>query len=355
MAHDNLNRREILKRGGAAVTAGFLAGCSGGQGGGGETPTIRYSLVSGTETIDVTGMFYQSETIREDVLENVGESYELEIQQAQGTPGVVTALGSDEADAGVLAYSSLANAVANDAISGGASVVAPYKWQTETTPDGIYARADTDIETGADLEGKEIAVPAVGTASDLLLRAALANTAGLDPENDVTIREVSFGAMPAALEEDRVQAASMIQPFIYLMGDSINRVFEPTAGIGTHLVVFAGARNDFAEANSEAMRGWLEDLWTGVQWWTDDANREEAVDIATDVIGLDRPVMDALVQTDRGYYQGEDGFGIAPPCLQRGFDVMEEIGFLDESLTASDHLDNSYLPEEAQTVSVNCE
>jgi len=179
VTHSRPNRRQILKRGGAAITAGFLAGCSGGGGGGGgETPTIRYSLVSGTETIDVTGMFYQSDRIREDVLENVGDSYEIEIKQAQGTPGVVTALGSDEADAGVLAYSSLANAITNDAISGGASVVAPYKWQTETTPDGIYARADTDIETGEDLEGKAIAVPAVGTASDLLLRAALANTAG---------------------------------------------------------------------------------------------------------------------------------------------------------------------------------
>lgn len=353
MARQRLSRRKLLQTSGAAIATGVLAGCSGGQGGG-ETPTIRYSLVSGTETIDVTGMFYQSDTIREDVLENVGDSYEIEIVNAQGTPGVVTAMGSDESDAGVLAYSSLANASVNDAIPGGASVVAPYKWQTERTPDGIYARADTDIETGADLEGKSIAVPAVGTASDLLLRAALANVSGLDPENDVTIREVSFGAMPSALEEDRVQAASMIQPFIYLMGDSIRRVYEPTAGIGTHLVVFAAVKNDFADANSEAVRGWLEDLWTGVQWWTDESNRESAVDIATEVIGLDRPVLDALVQTDQGYYQGEDGFGVDPACLQRGFDVMQQIGFLDEQLSAADHLDNSYLPDAANTVSVDC-
>lgn len=353
MAQTRLSRRDALKLSGTAVATGVLAGCSSDQGGG-ETPTIRYSLVSGTETIDVTGMFYQSETMREDVLENVGDSYELEIINAQGTPGVVSAMGADESDAGVLAYSSLANAIENDTIPNGASVVAPYKWQTERTPDGVYARADTGIESGEDLEGTEIAVPAVGTASDLLLRAALANTAGLDPEEDVTIREVQFGAMPSALEEDRVQAASMIQPFIYLMGDSIRPVFEPTSGFGRHLVVFAAAKNDFAEVNGDAMRGWIEDLWTGLQWWTDDANREQAVDIATEVIGLDREVMDALVQTDRGYYQGEDGLGIDSACLQTGFDVMQDIGFLEESLTAEDHLDNSFLPDEASTVSVNC-
>jgi len=351
MVERKLPRRTVLKTSGAAVTAGILAGCSRNSA---EEGTIRYGLVSGTETIDITGMFYQSDTIREDVLENVGESYELQIEQAQGTPGVVRGFGAEEFDAGVLAYSSLANAVVNGTVDEGVSVVAPYKWQTDRTPDGIYARADTDIETGQDLEGATIAVPAVGTASDLLLRAGLADV-GLDPENDVSIQELQFGAMPAALRDDQVQAASMIQPFIYTMGDEIRRVLPPTAGFSDHLVVFGSVRNGFLIDNEQIVQDWLEDLWTGIQWWTDPENRNQAVDIATEVLGLDRPILDALVQTDAGYYQGDDGFGMADSCLQRGFDVMQSLGFIEQELTASEYIDDSILPPDAQTMSVECQ
>jgi len=369
-------RRQILRTSGVALAAGGLAGCVGNQNGGdgddggdggdgtetetegdggdgGETPTIRYSYVSGSELIDNVAMFHQSEHIRENVLENVGDSYEIDMQSAQGTPVVVSSLGAQEADAGILAYSSLANAAINETIPSGGNVVAPFKWQTSRTPDGVYARADSDIESGEDLEGASIAVPAIGSASDLGMRAALASV-GLDPEQDVDIREVSFGAMPTALRENRVQAAGMIQPFIYIMGDEIERVFEPTAGVGEHLVVFATVRNQFANDNPEAVRGWLEDFWLGLQWWTNPDNREQAVDIATEVIDVDRSLMDALVQTDRGYYQGEDGLGIGEACLQNPFDMMNDIGFIDADLSASDFVDNSYLPDDATDESVDC-
>lgn len=366
MPRDSWQRRKILQTSGAALATGGLAACLGNEGDGGDTDTgtgedggggeaarIRYAYVSGSELIDNVAMFHQSDYIRNNVMKNLGDSYEVELKKAQGTPVVVSTLGSKGADAGILAYSSLANAAINETIPSGGKVVAPFKWQQSTTPDGVYARTDSDIESGEDLKGKSIAVPAIGSASDLGMRAAL-STVGLDPEKDVDIREVSFGAMPTALKENRVQAAGMIQPFIYTMGDKIKRVFEPTAGVGTHLVVFATVRNQFANDNPEAVRGWLEDFWLGLQWWTNPDNRKKAVDIATEVIGVDRPLMDALVQTDRGYYQGEDGLGIGETCLQNPFDMMNDIGFIDADLSASDYVDNSYLPEEAKNVSVSC-
>lgn len=219
MPENQWQRRRILKTSGSALVAGGLVGCmgddgggdgsggdgGGGDGGGGETSIIRYSFVSGSELIDNTGMFYQSEFIRENVLKNVGDAYEIEMNTAQGTPVVVSSLGAQEADAGTLAYSSLANASINETISGGSTVVAPYKWQTDRTSDGVYAHVDADIPSEEDLEGASIAVPAIGSASDLGMRAALASV-GLDPEEDVDIREIEFGAMPTALEEGRVQA-----------------------------------------------------------------------------------------------------------------------------------------------------
>jgi NitT/TauT family transport system substrate-binding protein len=369
---------------GAALAAGGVAGCLGdtsgdggdtegsggteggsdtggngssteGDGGGssGDTPTLRYSYVGGSELIDNVAMFHQSEFMRENILQNVGDAYEMELKTAQGTPVVVSTLAAQEADAGILAYSSLANAAINDTIPGGGRVIAPFKWQTDRTPDGVYALADSAIETGQDLKGQSIAVPAIGSASDLGARAALVSI-GLDPQEDVELREISFGAMPAALEEGRVQAAGMIQPFIYMMGDKIERLFPPTAGVGQHLVVFATVRSRFADQNPEVVRGLLNDLWLGLQWWTADENREKAVDIATNVIGLDESTMDALVQTDNGYYQGNNGLTIGTTCLQNPFDMMNDIGFIDQELSADEFVDNSFLPKEADEISVEC-
>lgn len=49
----------------------------------------------------------------------------------------------------------------------------------------------------------------------------------------------------------------MIQPFIYTMGDSIEPVFEPTAGVGEHLVVFATVRDQFANETRKPSRAGL--------------------------------------------------------------------------------------------------
>lgn len=355
MGAPDRNRRDFLKASGGLFAGTALAGCLGGPSGETGPTTIRYGFISGTQLIDFNGMFTQSDHIRENVLENFGEDYELELTTAQGTPLVASGMGAGEMDAGILANSSLANAVISETVPSGVSIVAPSKWQLPTTPDGIYARSDTGIETGQDLEGKSIATPAKGSASDIQLRAALVNVAGLDPEEDVDIREIGFGAMPSALQEDRVQAASIIQPFIHMMGDALTRVFESAAGIGTHLVVFYVTRNDFKDENPAAVDAWMEDLWTGIQWWTNRANRQQAIDIATEVIGLDRSIMEALVQTTAGYYHGEDGLRMNGQCLQRGFDVMRDMGFIQEDLTAEDYIDNSFLPADADEVSVVCD
>ncbi len=63
---------------------------------------------------------------------------------------------------------------------------------------GIAVPADSPIQKVADLKGKNIGVISMSSAGVIVARA-LAATAGLDPEKDVTIVVAGEGAQPAAL------------------------------------------------------------------------------------------------------------------------------------------------------------
>lgn len=339
-----------MKVAGLSGLAG-LAGCldlgGGGSGDGGGTPTIRYAGISGAELNDLMAMFHQSSHVPENVMEHVGDKYEFEFVDVQSTPVVVNTLGSNEADAGLLAYSSLANAIQGDAISSGASIVAPLTYDGPRYADTYNSKAGSDVTEIADVANGSIGVNGVGSAIDIAARVVLTrNDVDL---NKIEFREVSFGAMPSTLEGGRVDVGTFIQPFFQMNEDKIQTVFDTTDAFDSFLKIFMTVRNDFLDANGEAIRHWLEDFWTGMKWWKDDANGEKRLDIAEEVVGLPRGVLEQLVQTDRGYYHGEDGLKIDPQWVQRPVDGMREVGFLDSKIDMSKHVDNSYLPEEAAT------
>jgi ABC-type nitrate/sulfonate/bicarbonate transport system substrate-binding protein len=337
------SRRSFLKTAGVVSAVG-LAGCSGGGGGGG-TPTIRYAGITGTELNDLMSMFQQSSYMQENVLENRGEEYEYEFVDVQSTPVVVNTLGSDEADAGLLAYSSIANAIQNEAISGGQSIVAPLTYDGPRYADTYNSTADSDITEVGQIEGGSLGVNGVGSAIDIAARVVLTrNDISLD---DVEFREVSFGAMPSTLSEGRVDVGTFIQPFFEMNRDSVQTVFDTTDAFGSFLKIFLTVRDNFLAENGDAVTAWLEDFWTGMEWWQNDDNSEQRLDIAEEVVGLPRPLLESLVQTDRGYYHGEDGFRINTEWVQKPIDGMSEVGFLDSELDMSEYVDNSYLPDTA--------
>lgn len=343
------SRRRFLATTGAAA-AGLLAGCSGNGGGtattgGGETPTIRYAGIPKTQLNDLMLLFHQSDYIRENVLTHVGTEYEVEIKTVQGTPLVVNALGAGEADAGILAYSSVANAIANDAIEGGPSIVAPLTYDGPRYADTYCAPSGSDIESVSDLAGNSLAVNAIGSAIDIAARIALRD-ADVDTD-DVEFRELSFGAIPSAVSEEKVDVGTFIQPFYQMNADDLQRVFSTRDAFGSFLKIFVTVRNSFLDDNPEAVEYWLADFWEGIKWWRDDDNAEKRLDIAEEVIGLPRPLLEQLVQTDRGYYHGEDGLAIDPKWLQQPVDGMARVGYLETELDMAAYVDGSFLPDGA--------
>lgn len=350
MPSTNSNRRRFLSTTGA-VAVGALAGCVGSETGTNGTTesdgptTIRYAGIPKTQLNDLMLLFHQSTHIRENVLEHVGEAYEVEIVTAQGTPMVVSTLGAKEADAGILAYSSLANAIANETISGGGTIVAPLTYDGPRYQDSYAVPSGSDVSSITDLAGKSLAVNAIGSAIDIAARVAFR-------ENDVNtesvdFRELSFGAIPSALKEQKVAAGTFIQPFYQMNRTDLKPVFNTRDAFGSFLKIFITMRNSFLDDHPEAVQAWLDDFWTGIQWWRDDANAEKRLDVAEEVIELPRDLLEQLVQTDQGYYHGEDGLGIDPKWVQQPVDGMHRVGYLDSKIDMSQHIDSSYLPKEA--------
>lgn len=350
----SITRRRFLEMTGATVGVGATAGCA--QRGGTNRakkgiedglPTIRYAGIPKTQLNDLMLLFHQSDHLKEEVMPNVGETYEVELVTVQGTPLVVNTLGANEADAGILAYSSLANAIANGAISGGPRVVAPLTYDGPRYADKYCTAQGSDVTAVEDLAGRSFAVNAIGSAIDIAARVTLRQH-GVD-ESRVNFRELSFGAIPATVDEGKVDVGTFIQPFYEQHRDSLEPVFDTTDAFGNFLKIFVTVRDDFLAENGEAVRHWLADFWEGVKWWRDDANAEKRLDIAEEVIGLPRGLLEQLVQSDRGYYHGEDGLAIDAKWLQKPVDGMREVGYLNRDLDVSEYVDGSYLPKEANT------
>ena len=76
----------------------------------------------------------------------------------------------------------------------------------------VYAGKDSGINSAKDLAGKKIAVNAKANINELLLRAVLdANDVDF---NTVTVSEMPFPDMAAAVQNGTVDAAATIEPFV---------------------------------------------------------------------------------------------------------------------------------------------
>src|SRR5690606_8908169 len=71
---------------------------------------------------------------------------------------------------------------------------------------------NSGINSIEDVVGRTVAVNSIGSAVDVIFRAALLEH-GIDPERDVEFVEIGFGAMGQALRDGRADVTAMVQPF----------------------------------------------------------------------------------------------------------------------------------------------
>lgn len=152
-------------------------------------------------------------------------------------------------------------------------IVAGYSNSLEEGEDvaGVVTRADSDIETWADLEGKTTAVNALNTLGDLTVMN-LAEQDGADPQA-LEFSEISFPDMPAQLERGNTDAVWIPEPFLSgLLADEENQLIgysfqENDPGMATMVTFTSGdlagedpeMAADFGDAMTEALAAAEED------------------------------------------------------------------------------------------------
>jgi len=335
-------RRQFLKTSGTVTAIGLsgIAGCLGSGGSG----SVNVGWVVPGENIP---SYFAVDSLRDEVAEEAGNSYDLTLTQIGSTPEVVSAIAAGELDLGLVAYASFPRAILNEAVPSGLTGVAIDF--NDANPDHysftIRVMEDSEIRDVSDLDGMNIGVNAMGTGVQAIIYNQL-EKAGLDPENDVTWVELAFPAMGSALEEGRIDAGIFPSVFATAMrqGGGTRVLFDSRDSWGREYpFAFYAASNDALENNAAAIEGYLSDHVSLIEYMQDDSNRDTIISALVDEYDMPRGLLESYLLTEHDVYRPPSG-EIAVDPLQSVTDRLSELGFADESVSVGDHTDNSYLP-----------
>ena len=198
---------------------------------------------------------------------------------------------------------------------------------------------NSGINTVKDLKGKSIGVNVYGASLDHIQRAIL-RRAGLDPEKDVKILEISFGLMEATLRRGDIQCGAFPQPFLF--NAMAKGGVKPLFRLGDIQPKFVQLINvfqtKFIEKNPEAVRAFVEDWKTASRYIQE--NPEDVRKVTSEVTKLPLELLNKFLLTKDDYYRD--------PIGQPDFETMQKNWdfFYENSKAISKKLDvkKYYLP-----------
>ncbi|MBM3508293.1 MAG: ABC transporter substrate-binding protein, partial [Alphaproteobacteria bacterium] len=278
-----------------------------------------------------------------EVLKNMGKTYEVEWTRFSGSGDAAPALVAGKIDGSLATPFPLATAIQVSKVP-----VTVVHQLLSFGFDGHYddatvVRADSGINNVADLKGKVFGINAIGGTVEQGLRI-IANKRGLGP-NDITIVEGRPPFLPQMLRENKVQAATLFQPFFEgAMAKGDLKVLFTASDIygGPTDYVFMMFEDKYLKANARAVRDYVEDYLRAVNWSLD--NRAEAVKIYADAWKLPLAVVDSYLLTKKDYLVRRNG-RVDPKAIQPVIDALAQNKFIAQSFDVSKHLDLSYLPK----------
>lgn len=339
-----INRRRLLRAGlGCAVSGAISAPWIGRAIA--SPVTIRYATGGGIGPNEIETVVFLP-WMQENVLQEYGKSYTLDMTFTRGTPEAATLLAAGQVDMATLSFSVFANAILKDVVAGGLTIVADnYQDGRATNAANTYfVLKDSEIKSTDDLRGKAIGINAFGSAVDLALRVKLKKD-GLDPRADVQIVETSFANIGPALREKRIDCGVLILPFMNaeLQQGGLRALFTGGDAFGVYAALFHVARTKFLRQNGDAVRGFLKDYVHGLEWLNDPANRSKAIEITAEFTKSSAAVLESYFMTERDYYH-DPAACVSATMIQTPIDAMVQEGLIDRSVEVSEHLDLSYLP-----------
>lgn len=281
---------------------------------------------------------------KKDLMRNLGKTYNLEVARFRGTSEALQGLASGDLDIADISTGGLATAYDN-----GVTDVSIIADELQDGVNGYYSteflvRADSDIRSVADLKGKIIAVSAVGSANDLMLRAMLHKNKISD--KDVTIIEAAPATMGEMLKSGKAHAISAIRPFsaqaAFREGNRV--LFTGKDGMGESDLIVWVAKKSFVKENRAALVDFMADMQRVAYWFSDPANHAEVEKIAASATKLPVEFWKGWVFTKQDYYRNPDMMPNAA-ALQANFDLMQQLGFTKSAIKVSDVLDPTIVEE----------
>jgi NitT/TauT family transport system substrate-binding protein len=174
-------------------------------------------------------------------------------------------------------------------VDNGSNVVGPAGFEYYT---GLVVLDKSPVKNLGDLKGKKIAINVLKANSEAqtvmqILRWNRENPdKSIDLSKDVQFITIPFGSMPAALEQGRVDAASMIEPFMtqLSMKQKVRVVAPVSFALSNWPVSFGIVRRDYGEKNAGILEKYRASWFEAVRWIR--ANPDEARTIVTKYTGV---------------------------------------------------------------------
>ena len=294
----------------------------------------------GTHIAISTHLFMQK---KPEVLKNMGKTYEVEWIRFAGSGDAMPALVAGKLDGALATPFPLSNALFQSKVP-----VTIVHQLLSFGFDGHYddatvVRADSGINKIADLKGKVFGINAIGGTVEQGVRI-LARKHGV-ADRDLTMVEGRPPFLPQMVRENKVQAATLFQPFFEdAMSKGDLKVLFTVSDIygGPTDYVFMAFEDKFLKANARAVRDYVEDYLRAVSWSLD--NRAEAVKIYAEQWKLPVPVADGYLLTKKDYLVRRDG-RVSARAIQPVVDALAANGFIAQSYDVAKYIDLSYLPK----------
>jgi NitT/TauT family transport system substrate-binding protein len=182
---------------------------------------------------------------------------ELDLQLAQGGAAIVPAVVSGQYQFG---FSNVVSLLLAQSRNVPVKVVASGNTSTgDKNKDfgGIVVKKDSTIQGPADLVGKKVSANTLSNIVDTSVRE-IVRKAGADATK-VTFVEMPFPEMPAALQQGRVDAIFVVEPFLSAAVGQGGRIIGTYADVDPNLVVaLYFTSNDLSQKNPDLVRRFTE-------------------------------------------------------------------------------------------------
>ena len=193
-------------------------------------------------------------------------------------------------------------------------------------PGALLKRKGDPLRTGRDLEGKVVAANALRDVQWMFVKAWVAATGG-DPEK-VQIIEVALPSMVAAIKENRVAAALVIDPYmtvalddpeIELLDWPMSKVFPGGP------VAFFTVSGEMAQQHPNTVRAFFRAYKRGAAWVNANEGKEPYYDLVAEYTGMNL----ALVRRMKTVPAASD---VVPSSLPKLTNLMRQTGLLDTNV-----------------------